>query len=173
MLNYDLCTEIHIYLQNVVNSIQNECDDFCILDGQHFTQWPDHVTLHAIGNLLHGPSRGQIGYHPHSLLLALEVALFHQRPSKIYCWNALNWSTFTWSPLILITNYLTLVNSIFQTTTAAPVPITNTIILYYTMWGSTKIKYKKSTMKSLWCNINTLKLLTISTYSLFYLEYKV
>lgn len=71
LISYDI-----VYLQDVVNGIKHDSDDFCILHSQHVTYGLHRPTLYTVCNLFHCASWSQIGNHPNSLLLALEVTLF-------------------------------------------------------------------------------------------------
>jgi len=82
-LGYGLHITMNVYLQDVADGIENNSNDFGILHSEHITQWVHCSTLNTEGNLLHRTARRQIGKHPHSLLLALEVTLFHQHPPNV------------------------------------------------------------------------------------------
>ena len=82
-----------IYLQDVVNCIKHDGDDFGVLDGQHITQWLHSLTMYTVRDLLHGAAWSQVGNHPNSLLLALEVTLFYQHTSISVTWNKQSYNT--------------------------------------------------------------------------------
>jgi hypothetical protein len=63
------------HLQYVRNGIQNDGDNFGLLDCQHITQRFDDTTLNAVSHLLNGAARRQICDDPYGFLLTLEVTL--------------------------------------------------------------------------------------------------
>ena len=62
-------------MQDVLDGVQNDGDDLCLLDDQEVTERLEGSCLHHSNYLLKVASSSQVGHSPHCLLLGFVLTL--------------------------------------------------------------------------------------------------